>query len=253
MNKHYHINLAKDDLMGSRYMFIVGDPARTAAIAAKLEKSKELGFNREYRVFLGNIEGFPVVVSSMGIGAPSTAIGLEEFGRCGVDTIIRVGTSGIISSKVKIGDVVSATGAIRDEGTTKQYLSIEYPAVAHPDVIFALRTGAKKLNLLSIFHEGIVHCKDAFYMEEPEMVPAKELTQQRWEMWKRAGTLVTEMEASTLFCLGSIRGWRTGAIVAAIGNTEGGEPIVDKKAGHNESLNIAIAGMKELIASDNSP
>ncbi len=250
MTKHYHINLSKPDLMGSRYMFIVGDPSRTAAIASKLQDPKELGFNREYRVFLGKIEGILVVISSMGIGAPSTAIGLEEFGRCGIDTIIRVGTSGILNSKVKLGDVVSAIGAIRDEGTTKQYISLEFPAVAHPDVIHAIRKGAYRLNLKSIFHEGIVHCKDAFWMEEPDMIPAKEKTIQRWEMWKRGGTLVTEMEASTLFCLGSIRGWRTGAVLAAIGNTESGNLIVDKKAGHEASLNIAIAGMKELILSD---
>ncbi|UCG90012.1 MAG: nucleoside phosphorylase [Candidatus Heimdallarchaeota archaeon] len=245
--KHYHINLAKEDLKGSRHMFIVGDPARTEVIAKLLKNPQEITFNREYRTFLAYIEEHPVIIASMGIGGPSTAIGLEEFGRCGINTIIRVGTSGILNPKVKLGDIVSAIGAIRDEGTTKQYLPLEFPAVAHPDVVLALRQGAFSLNLQDRFHEGIVHSKDAFWIEEPEMIPAKEETIERWEIWKRGQTLITEMEVSTLFVLGSIRGWRTGGIMAAIGDFETGELILDKKAGHIESIQTAIAGMKLLL------
>ncbi|MFX0125704.1 MAG: nucleoside phosphorylase [Candidatus Hodarchaeota archaeon] len=245
--KHYHINLSKEDLEGSRHMFIVGDPARTEAIAKHLKDPQEITFNREYRTFIAYIDESPVIIASMGIGGPSTAIGLEEFGRCGITTIIRVGTSGIINPQVKLGDIVSAIGAIRDEGTTKQYLPLEFPAVAHPDVVLALRQGAFSLNLQDCFHEGIVHSKDAFWIEEPDMIPAKNDTIERWEIWKRGRTLVTEMEVSTLFVLGSIRGWRTGGILAAIGDFETGELILDKKAGHTESIQTAIAGMKLLL------
>ncbi|MFX1286612.1 MAG: nucleoside phosphorylase [Promethearchaeota archaeon] len=245
--KHYHINLSKEDLEGAQHMFIVGDPARTESIAKHLKDPQEIAFNREYRTFIAYIDESPVVISSMGIGGPSTAIGLEEFGRCGINTTIRVGTSGILNPKVKLGDIVSAIGAIRDEGTTKQYLPLEFPAVAHPDVVLALRQGAFSLDLQDRFHEGIVHSKDAFWMEEPEMIPAKKDTIERWEIWKRGKTLITEMEVSTLFVLGSIRGWRTGGILAAIGDFKTGELILDKKAGHIESIQTAIAGMKLLL------
>ncbi|UCG03263.1 MAG: nucleoside phosphorylase [Candidatus Heimdallarchaeota archaeon] len=245
--KHYHINLSKEDLKGARHMFIVGDPARTEAIAQHLQDPQELTFNREYRTFLAYIDENPVIVASMGIGGPSTAVGLEEFGRCQITTVIRVGTSGILNPQVKLGDIVSAIGAIRDEGTTKQYLPPEFPAVAHPDVIFALRQGAYDLNLQDRFHEGIVHSKDAFWSEEPEMIPAKKDIIERWETWKRGQTLITEMEVSTLFILGSIRGWKTGAIMAAIGDFDTGDLIMNKKAGHVESIKTAIAGMQDLL------
>ncbi len=245
--KHYHINLSERELEGAQHMFIVGDPARTEAIAQHLKDSQEIAFNREYRTFIAYIEENPVIIASMGIGGPSTAIGLEEFGRCGITTIIRVGTSGILNPRIRLGDIVSAIGAIRDEGTTKQYLPLEFPAVAHPDVVLALRQGAFDLNLQHRFHEGIIHSKDAFWSEEPEMIPAKKEIIERWEIWKRGKALVTEMEISTLFVLGSIRGWKTGGILAAIGNFKTGELILDKKAGHIESIQTAIAGMKVLL------
>ena len=245
--RHYHINLSKEDLKGAQYMFIVGDPARTEVIAQYLKDPQELTFNREYRTFLAYIEENPVVIASMGIGGPSTAIGLEEFGRCDITTIIRVGTSGILHSQVKLGDIVSAIGAIRDEGTTKQYIPPEFPAVASPDVVLALRQGAFNLNLQDRFHEGIVHSKDAFWSEEPEMIPAKKATIERWKTWKRGKALITEMEISTLFILGTIRGWKTGAIIAAIGEFESGKLIVNKKAGYVESIEVAIAGMQLLM------
>jgi uridine phosphorylase len=245
--KHYHINLSKEDIKGARHMFIVGDPARTEAIAQHLKDPQELTFNREYRTFVAYIEENPVVIASMGIGGPSTAVGLEEFGRCEITTIIRVGTSGILHPQVKLGDIVSAVGAIRDEGTTKQYIPSEFPAVAHPDVILALRQGAFNLNLQDRFHEGVVHSKDAFWSEEPKMIPAKNDIIERWETWKRGQALVTEMEVSTLFVLGTIRKWRTGALLAAIGDFETGELIVNKEAGHVASIKTAIAGMELLI------
>jgi uridine phosphorylase len=216
-----------------------------------LKDPLELGFNREYRTFLAYIKEKPVVIASMGIGGPSAAVGLEEFGRCDIKIIIRVGTSGILHPQVKLGDIVSAIGAIRDEGTTKQYLPPEFPAVANPDVVLALRQAAFNLNFQDRFHEGIVHSKDAFWSEEPEMIPAKKAIIERWETWKRGKALITEMEVSTLFILGTIRGWKTGAIMAGIGEFENGKLIINKKAGYVESIETAITGMQLLMDQEN--
>ena len=49
--------------------------------------------------------------------------------------------------EVKSGDIVVATGAIRMEGTSKEYAPIEFPAVANLEVINALVEGAKKRRL----------------------------------------------------------------------------------------------------------
>lgn len=251
MEKQYHINISAEDIENSKHLLICGDPARVPRISKHLQNSREISYNREYRINLGYLnDGHtdrPVVVSSCGIGSPSTAIGIEEFGFLGVDTIIRVGTSGILSPSVKLGDIVSATGAIRDEGTTLEYLPLNFPAVAHPDVVFAIRQAATNLKLEDRFHEGIVHSKDAFYSETPKMVPDNPTAENKWKTWIKAGTMVTEMECSALFVIGYIRGWRTGGIMAAIGDTESGEIIIDHNKGQKEAIEVAIEAIKLLL------
>ncbi|UCE13451.1 MAG: nucleoside phosphorylase [Candidatus Heimdallarchaeota archaeon] len=246
MDKKYHINVSQEDIENSKYCLICGDPARVPRISTLLKDSEEISFNREFRVHLGYLKDQPIVVSSMGIGCPSTAIGIEEFGQIGVHTIIRVGTSGILSRKVKIGDIVSGTGAIRDEGTSRQYIDYAYPAVANVDVVLALRQAAHNLNLSSRFHEGIIHSKDAFYAETPSLIPDPTI-KSRWDSWIKGGALVTEMESSTIFVICQIRGWRAGGIMAAIGDVEAGELIVDHTKGQKEAIEVAIEATKILL------
>ncbi|MFX0152626.1 MAG: hypothetical protein ACFFAJ_17715, partial [Candidatus Hodarchaeota archaeon] len=69
----------------------------------------------------------------------------------------------------------------------------------------------------------------------------------RWNSWKRAGALVTEMECSTLFVICQVRGWRAGGILAAIGDTEKGELIIDPERGQKEAIAIAIEGTELLL------
>lgn len=246
LEKKYHINVSVNEIEGSKYCVICGDPGRVPRISSLLKDAKEISFNREYRIHLGYLN-VPVLVSSMGIGCPSTAIGIEEFGQLGVSTFIRVGTSGIISRKVKLGDIVSATGAIRDEGTSHQYIDPAFPAVANVDVVLAIREAATNLDLLSIFHEGIIHSKDSFYSEIPSMVPIPTM-KDRWKMWRDAGALVTEMESATLFIISQIRNWRSGGIMAAIGGTDGEKQIIDHTVGQKEAINVAIEAIKILCA-----
>ena len=70
---------------------------------------------------------------------------MEELVQCGADTFVRVGTCGGIDLNVKGGDIVIATGAVRMEGTSKEYAPIEFPAVADLEVANALAAAAKKL------------------------------------------------------------------------------------------------------------
>jgi uridine phosphorylase len=246
LEKKYHINVSENEIEGSRYCLICGDPGRVPRISSLLKDAKEISFNRAYRIHFGYLSETPVLVSSMGIGCPSTAIGIEEFGQLGVHTFIRVGTSGIISRKVKLGDIVSATGAIRDEGTSHQYVDPAFPAVANVDVVLAIREAAKNLNLMSKFHEGIIHSKDSFYSETPSMVPIPTM-KDRWRMWRDAGALVTEMESATLFVICQIRNWRSGGIMAAIGGTDGEEQIIDHMVGQKEAIKVAIDAIDILL------
>ena len=249
--KEYHVAVGKGDLP-SRFMIVVGDPGRVLKITPYLDNSQEIAFNREYRTVIGSYESHPLSVASLGIGSPSTAIGLEEYARCGIDTFIRVGTSGGLGPEVHLGDIVCTTGAVRDEGTSRQYVPLEYPAVATVDVVIALRKAAASMDLGSRYKEGLCHSKDAFYTEEAEMMPDPHTAQRRWDIWKRARVLATEMECSLLFTLGNIRGWRTGGILAVIGLTAGddSQPVIDKTAGVDDAIKTALKAITILAEKD---
>ena len=124
----YHISIAPEQ--GAPWALIAGDPGRVPAIAAYLDNPAPLGQNREYTSWVGTLAGQRVLVMSHGIGGPSTAICVEELAQCGVHTLIRVGTCGGMQQQVLAGDLVAATGAIRAEGTSREYLPVEFPAVA---------------------------------------------------------------------------------------------------------------------------
>lgn len=241
--KEYHIGLKKGDV--GRYVLLPGDPARTEIIAKYFDEAQEMAFNREYRTFTGRVKGIKISTTSTGIGCPSTAICIEELAKIGADTFIRVGTAGSLQKEVELGDVVISTGAVREEGTTRQYVPLSYPAVADLEVTSALVEAAKKLGLRH--HPGIVHCKDAFYTEgaEGEGLPLAEHNEEMWKAWYRSNVLATSMESSALFVISSIKRLKAGEVLAIIGLTYTGKPI-EKKVGIEEAIKIAIEAVKIL-------
>jgi uridine phosphorylase len=208
--------------------------------------------------------GEPVSVTSTGIGGPSTAIAVEELAAIGADTFIRVGTSGGMQPHTWPGDLVVATAAVRDEGTTSQYIPLAYPAVAHVDVVAALRHAAGDLG--GRYHAGIVHSKDSFYGEvEPGRMPIGERLRARWRAWVRGNVLCSEMEAAALFVVASILGKRAGGLMLVVVNVlnlddlgplgpEDRDRILSMQQQPIPSLdgliNTAIVGLKVLIRMD---
>ena len=149
----YHVHLKPGDV--GRYVLLPGDPGRVPLIASFFDDAKEVANNREYRTWTGTVAGIPVSCCSTGIGCPSTAIAVEELIKCGADTFIRIGTCGALQREVKLGDLCITTAAVREEGTTRQYVPLSYPAVADLDVTLALRQAAQNLKLPA--HTGIGH------------------------------------------------------------------------------------------------
>ena len=142
-DKQYHIQVGEGDV--GKYVILPGDPKRCAKIAAYFDDAKLVADSREYVTYTGYLDGVKVSVTSTGIGGPSASIAMEELVKCGADTFIRVGTCGGMQLDVKSSDVVIASGAIRMEGTSKEYAPIEFPAVADIDIVNALRASAKEL------------------------------------------------------------------------------------------------------------
>ena len=216
-SKQYHIQVGQGEV--GRYVILPGDPKRCAKIAKYFDNAELVADSREYVTYTGYLEGEKVSVTSTGIGGPSASIAVEELYRCGADTFVRIGTCGGMQLPVMSGDVVIATGAIRMEGTTKEYAPIEYPAVANLEVANALVKAAKGMN--APHHVGVVQCKDAFYgQHEPETKPVSYELQNKWEAWKRMGCLASEMESAALFIVADYLGARAGSCFLVVANQE---------------------------------
>ncbi|MDY6780894.1 MAG: nucleoside phosphorylase [Halobacteria archaeon] len=199
-------------------VLLPGDPGRVDAIAEHLDGVEELTHNREYKLVNGSYDGVPVAVCSTGVGCPSAAVAVEELANVGVETLIRVGTSGGLQPGIEVGDIVVATAAAKFEGTTKRYEGVEYPAAATTDVVNALVDEASET--VDEVHVGPIVTDDAFYAEEE---PASD--------WEEAGMLAVEMEAAVIFTLARRRNIEAGAVVTVDGNlvegTQKGEGGID--------------------------
>jgi len=246
MSPQYHIGF--DHSHGAKFAILPGDPGRVEQIAQYLDNPRFFHQNREYTTWLGELNGEPVLVMSTGMGGPSTAIGVEELCQTGVHTFIRVGTAGGMAERVIGGDVVIATGSIRMEGTSREYVPIEFPAVADLAVTNALVRGAKTLGLN--WHAGVVHCKDSFYgQHSPDRMPLCYDLKNKWQAWIRAGCLASEMESASLYIVSAVLGVRAGCVLNVIWNQEREAKGLPNPKSHDMSpaIRATIEAMRLLI------
>ena len=249
MEKMYHIGF--DDTHGAKYAILPGDPGRVEKIAAHLENSRFHCQNREYTTWLGELGGETVMVMSTGMGGPSTAIAVEELYQTGVRTFIRIGTCGGMAEQVLGGDIVIANAAIRMEGTTREYVAPEFPAVAHIDITNALIEAAKSYG--ASWHAGIVQCKDSFYgQHSPERMPEGAALMAKWDAWIKAGCLASEMESATLFIVSQILGARAGCVLNVIWNQEREKKGLSNPHMYDteKAVRVAVEAVRRLIERD---
>ncbi len=236
----YHIGLSKKDIEKAKYAILPGDPGRVPEIAEQLANPKPLKVHREYTSYLGEIAGEKVLVMSTGMGGPSTAIAVEELAQIGVKNLIRVGTSGGMQLNVCAGDVVIAHAAIRQEGTSKEYVPVEFPAVADLDITNALKQAADELGYNN--HVGIVQCKDSFYgQHSPGRMPVGYELKDKWNAWIKAGCLCSEMETAALYTVSQILGLKAGAVLHVVWNQEREKRGLPQDEQHNTGSAIATA------------
>ena len=247
--KEYHIGVGKGDV--GEYVILPGDPKRCEAIAKHFKDAIKVGDSREFVTYTGYLDGCKVSVTSTGIGGPSASIALEELVKCGAHTFVRVGTCGGIDIDVKSSDVVIATGAIRFEGTSKEYCPIEYPAIANLDVINALVTAAKRLK--KIYHVGVVQCKDAFYgQHKPNELPNHSKLNEYWDAWIRMGVKASEMESAALFVVADYLKVRCGSVFLVVANQTREAAKLDNPHVHDveTAISVGVEALRELIARD---
>jgi uridine phosphorylase len=243
----YHIQMGKGDV--GRYVLLPGDPGRCELIASYFDDARLVASHREFRTYTGTLLGEKVSVTSTGIGCPSTAIAVEELVMLGADTFIRVGTSGGMQPDIRPGELAIITAAIRDEGTSMQYMPPEFPAVADLDVVLSLRQAAVKLG--HSHRLGITQSKDSFYgQHQPGRMPVADTLERRWKAWKMGGAICSEMESSTLFVLSSIYRKRSGGIMLIVANQESRDPNAGVVEELEPLIETAIEAVRNLITQD---
>ena len=245
----YHTHTSSD--MIGEYVILPGDPGRCEKIASLLDDASLMAVNREFTTYTGTLDGVRVSVSSTGIGGPSASIAMEELYRCGAKTFIRIGTCGGMQTDVMGGDLVIASGAIRMEGTSKEYAPIEYPAVADITIVNALMQAAE--NLKYPYHVGVVECKDSFYgQHEPEKKPVGYELLNKWDAWIKCGALASEMESAAMYIVGSTLRVRVGTVLLVVANQEREKMGLSNPQAHDteRAIEAAVEAPRILIRKD---
>jgi uridine phosphorylase len=244
-DQQYHLEVGPGDVADS--VLLPGNPERVPKVTDFWEKSEAVAHHREYRTATGSYDGTPISVTSTGIGSPSATIAVEELARVGADTLIRVGSCGAIQEKAAVGDLVITTGAVRQEGTSDEYVREDYPAVADQAVVSALVAAAERLDY--DYHLGVTCSTDSFYagqgrpgFEGFEARGSDELVAELRE----ANVLNFEMEASAILTVANVYGLRAGAVCSVYANRVTGEFRTEGERRAAETASLAVKILAEM-------
>jgi uridine phosphorylase len=237
MERQHHIDLKPGDV--AETVFLPGDVHRAKFIADLFDEAEFVAHKRQYVTYTGTYRGTKISVTSTGIGCPALAIAVEELINVGAKNFIRIGTCGALQKHVRLGDVIIASGAVRGDGTSREYFPLEYPAVADFDTLEALIAAAKERDVDP--HVGIIRAHDAFYAESI-LAGGDYLIKDK--PWIDSGVLSTENESSTLFTLATVRKCRSGTILIPVGHHLFPDEMIT-----SEQLSDAIK-LETLIALD---
>lgn len=236
----YHIEIGPGDAASS--VLLPGNPERVEKITEFWDEWDEKGHHREYRTLTGTYQKAPISVTSTGIGGPSAAIAVEELARVGAETFIRVGSCGAIQEGMEVGDLVITTGAVRQEGTSDEYVREDYPASADHEVVCALVAAAERLGYE--YHTGITMSADSFYAGQGrpgfdgfEAAGSTELV----EELREANVKNIEMEASAILTIANVYGLRAGAVCSVYANRVTGEFRTEGESHASETASLAVA------------
>ncbi|MBW2414248.1 MAG: nucleoside phosphorylase [Deltaproteobacteria bacterium] len=239
-------------------VFLCGDPARVARISAAWSDVESVCDVREYRIVTGESSGVRMCAASTGIGAPSTAILVEELAKIGVRNLIRVGNSGGLAPELELGDLVITTGSVRDDGTTTSYVAPEYPAVASHEVVSALVEAARARGVR--FTTGVSWSLDAFYARNAVLGEGGTIDSMSFEgftppgladkieTYRAARVQNMEMESGAVLTLAGLFGLRAGCICVVSDRTPWPGPAeLDIDKNMDACIAVANDAMRMLV------
>jgi len=241
--KQYHIACAPGDL--AEYMLVPGDPDRVSRIAKFWDSARKVSSHREFCSYSGKYKGVPISALSSGIGPACMAIAVNESSSIGVNTFIRVGSTGAIQKDVACGDLIISSAAVRLDCTSNCYVMPEYPAVASYEVFLALIEAAESMVICN-YHLGVMATTSDFYagQSRPTAKTSSSNMENLLPSLRRAGVLSFDMETATLLTLAGLSGLRAGSICAVYANRCTNE--FKPGAGEDNAVRIANEAVKIL-------
>lgn len=267
----HHLSITCEHTAGNngagRLFFLPGSDGRARRISQRFDACEVLESERQLNVYLGRTERDGVTVDvgtvATGMGCPSLDIVVTELIMLGARHFIRVGTAGSLQpAAVKVGDLVVATAAVRDQGTSDTYVVREYPAVADSEVVAALERAAEACAMAQHTFKGVVHSKDSLYSRELGHGPRRADNQDYMRQLREIGVLASEMEAAHLLVLSDVHAGpaapiavsgpasakiRSGALLAIIGDeTAFAEPEQIRRT-EELAIDVALAAAVELF------
>jgi uridine phosphorylase len=231
-----HIRIGNEHQV--RYALLPGDPGRVEEVAKFLDQPEVIASNREYKTIIGSYKGVRLFVTSTGIGGVSAGIAVEELKNIGVKVMIRIGSCGALQPHLQLGDLVIASGAVRNDGASYAYINKAYPAIPDTDLLFQVINAAKETGTKC--YTGIVRCHDSFYTDKEQDID---------RYWSERGILAADMETAALFVIGGLRGIKTASILNVVvekeGDLEGGindyvEESAAAKLGEEKEIHTAL-------------
>jgi purine-nucleoside phosphorylase len=216
-----------------------GDPLRAQWIA-ETYLSDVIKYNevRNMFGFTGTYKGERVSVQGSGMGQASASIYAHElFAEYDVQTLIRVGTCGALTEKVKIRDVIVAMSASTDSQMNRlRFHGIDYAPTADYQLLRAAADAAAAAGLN--VHVGQVFSGDLFYNDRPDLVSRT----------AEYGVLGIEMEAAALYTLAAKFGRRALGIMTVSDHliTKEETSAEERQTTFSEMITIALDAAVEV-------
>ncbi len=231
-----HNSAQKGDF--ARTVLMPGDPLRAKFIAETFLTDARLVNNvRGIHGYTGTYQGVPVSVMASGMGMPSIGIYSHElYTQYGVENIMRIGSAGAISDKLKLRDVVAASGACTNSNFAHQY---GLPGTFAPVADFKLlETAVSVARSMGVeMPVGNVLSSDTFYDASASTME-----------WAKMGVLAVEMEAAALYMTAAYLGKRALAICSISDSIVTGEelPAQDRQTTFTTMMEIALKTAVEM-------
>ena len=183
-----HINAKENEI--AKTVLMPGDPLRAKYIAEKyLKDYKLVNTVRNIYAYTGYYNDKLVTVMASGMGMPSMGIySYELFTVYNVENIIRIGSCGAYSDKLKLFDIVLVDKAYSDSSFAKVQNGFEGNIIESSAILNNKIIESGKTNNIDLV-EGTIYSSDVFYKTEDNYE----------EIRDKYNCLGVEMESFALF------------------------------------------------------